>query len=535
MSLTVWLTDSLHRTYPSSPNMEVHRLLLHAARGERVAFQVCFQAADHGRPATVGLDVQAPDALGVRIRRVGFVPVPHHNTDTPTAELDGVGNIPGYVPDPLFDETEAAAPWNESGAFWCTVTVPRDAQPGDYPLACVASVDGEARPPVMAHIRVHDVVLAQRRGFPVTQWFYSDALLDWYGLTAFEPKYWDILRPYLRNQVEHGQNSIHTPLFTPPTDGVKRPTQLLSIRKDGDTYSFDFSDVARYVRMAKEEGAEHFEWPHFFSQWGAKHPSRFYLGQGTDERLLWDPETAATSSTYRTFLEQLIPTFRRFLEDEGILDASFFHVSDEPHGDEQRTNYQAARSMLKEVAPWMKTMDAISEIEYGKLGLTDIPIPVLRTVNAYREAGIPSFAYFCCGPRGEYPNRLLDTPLAKIRMFSWISYRLRIRGFLHWGYNYWYRSQTRELIDPFVVTDGHRWPNWAYGDTFVVYPGPNGPIDSIRWEVFAAGLSDYALLQSLEVTPEDPALAAVEDYTRFPRAGEWIRTKRQELLTGIAQ
>lgn len=534
MSVTVWLTDSHNRTYPSSPDLETHRLLLDAARGERLAFQVCFRNAAHGRPETVRLEVQVPDAVSVRIRRIGLVPVPHHNTDTPVAELDGLGAIPGYVPDPLFDEAEAPAAWNESGAFWCTVTVPRQTPAGDYPLACVVSVDGEALAPVMVHLRVHDVVVSKRSGFPVTQWFYSDALLDWYGLNAFEPGYWEILRPYLRNQVEHGQNSIHTPLFTPPTDGVKRPTQLLSIRKDGDAYSFDFSDVARYVRMAKEEGAEHFEWPHFFSQWGAKFPSRFYYGQGTDERPLWNPEISATSDTYRAFLEQLVPQFRRFLEEEGILDTSFFHVSDEPHGEEQRVNYQAARAMLKEVAPWMRTMDAISEIEYGKLGLTDIPIPVLSTVNAYREAGIPSFAYFCCGPRGEYPNRLLDTPLPKIRMFSWISYRLRIGGFLHWGYNYWYRSQTRELIDPFVVTDGHRWPNWAYGDTFVVYPGPDGPIDSIRWEVFAAGLADYALLQSLGLAADDPALTAVDDYTRFPRSGEWIAATRRELLAGAA-
>ena len=39
------------------------------------------------------------------------------------------------------------------------------------------------------------------------------------------------------------------------------------------------------------------------------------------------------------------------------------------------------------------------------------------------------------------------------------------------------------------------------GDPFVVYPGPDGPVDSLRWEVFAASLQDYALLQEAGVRP----------------------------------
>src|SRR5579872_745867 len=136
-------------------------------------------------------------------------------------------------------------------------------------------------------------------------------------------------------------------------------------------------------------------------------------------------------------------------------------------------NYRRARHLLKELAPWMKVADALSDIHYGREGLTDIPIPVLSTAHEYAEAGISAWTYFCCGPRGRYLNRLMDTPLAKIRMAGWLFYRLRSLGFLHWGYNYWYRSQTRELIDPFNEQAGAAWRGWAYGDPFVVYPGPD--------------------------------------------------------------
>ncbi|MBN1341979.1 MAG: DUF4091 domain-containing protein [Phycisphaerae bacterium] len=105
-----------------------------------------------------------------------------------------------------------------------------------------------------------------------------------------------------------------------------------------------------------------------------------------------------------------------------------------------------------------------------------------------------------------------------------------VGGFLHWGYNYWYKSQTRQMIDPFTVSDGLAWPGWAYGDTFQVYPGPDGPIDSIRWEVFAESLQDYALLQTLGVDRNGPMLSALKDFDRFPKDARWFTSMRKRLL-----
>jgi hypothetical protein len=61
-----------------------------------------------------------------------------------------------------------------------------------------------------------------------------------------------------------------------------------------------------------------------------------------------------------------------------------------------------------------------------------------------------------------------------------------------------------------------------HGDAFVVYPGENGPIDSIRWEVFAESLQDYALLQAAGVDPDDAMLAELETYEVFPKHEQWI-------------
>jgi hypothetical protein len=64
----------------------------------------------------------------------------------------------------------------------------------------------------------------------------------------------------------------------------------------------------------------------------------------------------------------------------------------------------------------------------------------------------------------------------------------------------------------------------------MVYPGENGPIDSIRWEVFAESLQDYALLQSAGLDPDDPLLADIRGYADFPRHEAWHTTALAHVL-----
>lgn len=542
MTFTHWLTDAHDRVFPFGNKPSKSQLVLDAARGERLAFQaaVAFDIPPGSSAyASVEATASAP-GLNVRTRRVGFVPVTHLNTNTPADECDVLGHVPGFVPDPLFDDTTAALAAGETVAFWFTVDIPADCKPGPISVSINLNVkkDDETTTlsPLTATLLIHDVLIQPRRNFPVVQWFYNDAILDWYGLKPFEEAFWKQVKPYMLNLVEHGQDTIYAPVFTPPLDGVKRPTQLLKVTRTGtDTYAFDWTDVKRYTDLADACGIRNFEWTHFFTQWGVKHALRIYEGQGEDETLLWPVETGATSDTYRRFLTQFLAEFKTFLEHENLLERSFFHVSDEPHGEATRANYVAARSMLRELAPWIKTMDALSEIEYGRQQITDMPIPSISVTKQYRDEGIPCFTYFCCGPRGKYINRLMDTPLIKQRMLGWLCFKFEVLGFLHWGYNYWQRRGERALIDPFTEQSGAGWPGWAYGDTFVVYPGPDGPIDSIRWEIFAESLQDYALLQTLDIQPNDPRLAVFEDFDCFPKHLDWLRTMRRELLKAAAE
>lgn len=527
--LSCWLQSSLCRVFPTTQPSNESELRLLAARNERISFQVCLS---NGTPkeCQAKVVVEAPGELAIQVRRVGFVPMQHHNTQTEEDELDGLGKIPGYVPDPLWpDDTVMLGPY-ETGAFWINVTAPASISPGVYPLP-IRLLVGDESWKLQAILNIRPLIIQPRQGFPVCHWFYADALCDWYHVEPFDEGFWKVVQPYMVDLVQHNEDSQYVPILTPPTDGIKRPTQLLGVMmpKPGK-YAFDFNAVRRWVRMAQRCGSQFFEWTHLFTQWGAKYAPRVYRSNADANSLLWPAETEATSEIYRTFLSQFLPAFYDFLRSENLLSRSLFHLSDEPHGDEHLASYRRAKEMLRELAPWMRVADALSDIRFGREGLTDIPIPSISTASQFAAEGISSWVYFCCGPRGKYLNRLMDTPLAKIRMSGWLFYHLKAHGFLHWGYNYWYKSQTQQLIDPFAEQAGCSWPGWAYGDTFLVYPGPNGPLDSIRWEIFGESMQDYALLQSANISPDDPRLADLRDYNDFPKSEAWIQQFRQAVI-----
>lgn len=529
MTLYVWLASSLERHFPHTPPSPPQPLTLDGALNEQQSFQVVLRLEEEAQQG-VRVFVDGPPGWLIRVRRVGYVPVRHHNTPV-DADTDAPDAIPGYVPDPLFDESDHLLPQGETHAFWVTVQ-PSAETPGETSLTVRVEPEHGAAVARSATVRLHDVVLGPRKGFPITHWFYVDALIDWYKTDLFDARFWDILPTYISDVAAHGQDTLYVPVFTPPLDGVKRPSQLLTVRCSGpDSYDFGWQDVKRYLDVAKKSGITHFEWCHFFTQWGAKDAIRIYEGQGRDRQLLWDPETPATSKTYRAFLAQFLPELRSFLEQEQILEHSFFHLSDEPHA-AHLAQYREDRAMLQELAPWMTVMDALSDIEFARQGVTDTPIPSIKTALDFVAEGIPSWCYYCCSPRGPYLNRLLDTPLPKVAMHGFLFYRWPLQGFLHWGYNYWYESQTQNLIDPYTVQDGLAWwRGWAYGDPFVVYPGTDGPVDALRWEVFKESLQDYRLLQTLGVSRDDPLLAPIRSFADFPKVAAWREAARRSLLT----
>ena len=535
LKVLFWLESSLKRVYPKSAPGDSAPLDMIAPRNGQVSFQACLRN-DRPQELKPTCTVTGADDLKIQVRRVGFVPMIHGTTDTDKSELEGGSFIPGLVPDPLFPENSAVVGPYENASFWITIKVPADAKLGKRELVVRFDLGqtGQTSPTLTANLTISKFIVKPRHDFPVTNWWRSEAIWDWYKTGMYEdPKHWEITRNYIQDMVDHGQDTIYVPIFFMRRETFKRPAQLLKVTEPSPgKYEFDFSDVSKFLQMAKECGAKHFEWSHLWIYWGVENPIRVYTWKDGKAVMLWPPDTDGHGEIYHNFLRQFLPEFHKFLLKEGALDKSFFHLSDEPGGGQHLINYKKAKAFLKETAPWMKVIDALSDIEYGRQGLTDMPIPIISAAQPYIDEKIPHWVYFCCEPRGGYLQRLLDTPLPKIRMSGFLFYRLGAKGFLHWGYNYWHAMEQEKLIDPFQTATNEWYPGIPPGDPFEVYPGADGkPIDSIRWEVWAESLQDYAILQTAGIKPTDPMLADIKTYADFPKNEQWIDQTLHKILS----
>src|SRR5690606_18303693 len=200
-----------------------------------------------------------------------------------------------------------------------------------------------------------------------------------YGVEVFSEAHWQMIEAYASNAARHGVNLLLTPLFTPPLDtaiGHERPTvQLVGVEKDSaDTYRFDFSLLDRWVNMCERIGIRYFEFSHLFTQWGAKHAPKIVAQVNGEPVRIFGWDTDATGAEYEDFLDQFLPELTAFIRERGLEQRVFFHVSDEPMMEHMEYYRQASRILKKHLSAF-PFLDALSDYEFYKHGLVEIPIP----------------------------------------------------------------------------------------------------------------------------------------------------------------
>ncbi len=248
-----------------------------------------------------------------------------------------------------------------------------------------------------------------------------------------------------------------------------------------------------------------------------------------------DPGSPEADKFYSRFL----PAFVNHLHDKGWFDRYVQHLADEPI----KTNadsYRVISELVHKYAPELPTMEALHTKKL--VGAIDIWVPELdylaKDYEHYKErqkAGEEVWMYTCVFPQGEYANRFIEQPLLKTRLLHWINYKYGITGYLHWGYNKWRDKDPYEHNTP-----PHPFPPYLpAGDAWIVYPGRNGPWDSIRFEAMRDGIVDHELLSRLaEVEPEkarELAARHVLDFDEYDTDIETFRSTRRELLELVSK
>jgi hypothetical protein len=226
---------------------------------------------------------------------------------------------------------------------------------------------------------------------------------------------------------------------------------------------------------------------------------------------------------------QLIPALIQAFLVLGVpRERLWFHVSDEPF-EQHFEQYQKSAGILKPLIKGCHHMDALSSYEFYQKGLIERPVVATDHITPYLEAKVQDlWCYYCCEQGYKLSNRFMAMPSPRTRMIGVQLYKYDIKGFLQWGYNFYYTQLAVKKIDPYAVTDaGAAFPS---GDAFSVYPIENGASPSLRQKVFSNALEDIRLLMLLEQKIGRPnTLALLEQvagmeitFTEYPHNEEFF-------------
>ncbi|WP_029192384.1 DUF4091 domain-containing protein [Paenibacillus harenae] len=509
-----------------------------ALGNETFSFQIAYKADRVMKGIQVHIQSELSDLISVR--QAGLVP-----SELPVyGDHDGIilRSAPGLFPDPLYPVRKGAGVTAFPGqwrAIWITVEVNEQVRPGLKEITVrLESENGGKLGEEIFRLEVIPALLPEQKLIH-TEWFHADCLATYYQVEIFGEEHWKLIDEFVQNAASHGINMILTPLFTPPLDtavGGERPTvQLIDVTKDGPHYRFGFGRLRRWIDLCAGRGIKYFEFSHLFTQWGARHAPKIMAAEDNSYRQIFGWDTDAAGVEYRLFLSQFLPELIAFIEKNDLSGRCFFHISDEP-GLHHLEAYRSASQFVKPFLGGMPVIDAISDYPFYEQGMINQPVCASNHLEGFLDHNVQDlWTYYCCVQYKEVSNRFFAFPSFRNRILGMQLYKFNIKGFLHWGYNFWYSQYSLRELNPYQTTDADA--AFPSGDAFLVYPGENGPVESIRLEVFYEALQDLRALELLEsFIGRSSVLEMLErdldnplTFRAYPNSSDWLLEKRMEI------
>lgn len=524
------LVDPLEKVFPESVIPYDTFLEIDVAKGETAATQLVLRSDQdiNNIQLTIHIEGEQSTTLKAYSGLIGYVRAERAYTDQ---AVDRLTSNTGFYPDPILDDKPIAIKKGVTNAVYISVPVPKNAKPGNYTVKVEVS-GGQRTIEKSFKLKVHNVTLDQQSLW-VTNWYSLSAeklklLNNGKKVVLYSDTYWSLLQVLAEKMAAYGQNVA-----------LISPLDLATYKKQKDKLEIDFSHFDTTVEIFKKAGVVgRIEGGHI-GQRGGDWASQFIVRV---------PQLTKDSTSFKkmdinepeakAFYKQFFTELKAHLMQKGWWDIYYQHIADEPTGDNKET-YVSIASYVKSIVPEIKIMEACHSKDLAET--IDLWVPQLDFLNKdfkfYQErkqAGDEAWFYTCLSPRGNYANRFIDLPLIKTRLLHWINYKYNIKGYLHWGFNYW-------NDDPFGETTGINSEGGNVlptGDSWIVYPGYHKLYSSIRLESMRDGINDYTLLEMLEKKNPELAKHIIDNmvfrFDWYDTSIKHFRKARKEILSALA-
>ncbi len=520
-------------------------------KGQKFAYQLIYgiEPSKWSEGCVANLSLDSPLKEYITLYKVENVPclVPCY----PQSANDGdyIVTKPSVLPDPIFelgDGEELLLNDKALYSLWVSIDAPEDISAGVYPIEISLDAPLEnISNKITFNLEILDAT-QEKTDMPVTRWFHTDCIADIHKVEIFSERHWELIDSYMALEADTGHNMMLTPFFTPPLDtevGTERPTvQLVDIYKNGDSYSFDYTKADRWLSLMKKHGFKYIEIPPLFTQWGSKAAPKIVAYENGELKKIFGWDTASYSDEYSSFLAEFLTSLREYLRKNDMEDKAYFHISDEPV-EENMDIYEKVSTIAKKYIGDLHIIDALSSPEFYKRGYITEPVVATNHIESFTELDVKNlWCYYCCSQGYKVGNTFISMPSYRNRILGVQMYKYDIAGFLHWGYNFYYSERSRFLIDPYRDTNSSS-TSFIAGDAFLVYPGDDGPVPSLRIMVFAEMLQDLAALEQLEkLSSREEVIRLIEtkanmniSFEEYPRNNEFLLDLRKAVNKEIAR
>jgi hypothetical protein len=351
-------------------------------------------------------------------------------------------------------------------------------------------------------------------------WHNIDNICSAHNVEKWSEPFWEMLARYARTMASGRQNAFWFIWG-----------DYFAFDSTGNVTAFHRDRLERYIRVFLGTGMTTIHGAPMFGRRDWFHTDMLLSVRAADNQ-----EVDAVSGRGKKMLAEMARRIIAMMRENGWEEQWLQGVFDEPE-DPFVDRYRELVSVLRALKPDIKILEAT--MTTNVTGLVDVWCPQVQEYQAQREffdgrraAGDRVWVYTCLSPGGPWLNRLLDQERLRQVYIGWALAKFDLQGYLHWGGNFHTPKPFEELVR--FHMEGQYLPA---GDSHVLYPLPEGPLSSHRFEAHRIGMEDCELLAQLK--SRDPARAeqiiggVVEGFDTYRREVSAYREARRLLLEAV--